>query len=189
MQIRFWCPEWADELRSLQIQKCNLNIGFFFYIGLDRNTIYVVVLVKWLLRCQYGIWQDSCLLSTSVCVCVCVLVAQSCPTLCHPLDCSPPGFSAHGIFQTRIMEWVAISSSRGIFPTWGSNPHLLCSCIACEFFTPWAIQEALLSTWAHAKGLVLVAVVQSLSPVRLLATPWTTACQASLPMGFSRQEC
>ena len=35
---------------------------------------------------------------------VCVLVAQSCPTLCDPMDCSPLGSSVHGIFQARIME-------------------------------------------------------------------------------------
>ena len=40
-------------------------------------------------------------------------VAQSCPTLCYPVYCSPPGSSVHGIFQARIMEWVAISFSRG----------------------------------------------------------------------------
>ena len=39
-------------------------------------------------------------------------VAQSCPTLCDPMDCSLPGFSVHGIFQARILEWVAISFSR-----------------------------------------------------------------------------
>ena len=39
-------------------------------------------------------------------------VAQSCPTLCDPMDCSLPGSSVHGIFQTRILEWVAISFSR-----------------------------------------------------------------------------
>ena len=36
-------------------------------------------------------------------------VAQSCPTLCDPVDCSPPGSSVHGILQARILEWVAIS--------------------------------------------------------------------------------
>ena len=40
-------------------------------------------------------------------------VAQSCPTLCDPVDCGPPGSSIHGIFQARILEWVAISFSRG----------------------------------------------------------------------------
>ena len=44
---------------------------------------------------------------------LCVLVAQSCPTLCHPMDCSPPGSSIYGIFQARILEWAAISYSRG----------------------------------------------------------------------------
>ena len=44
---------------------------------------------------------------------VCVLVIQSCPTLCNPTDCSPPGFSVHGILQARILEWVATPSSRG----------------------------------------------------------------------------
>ena len=36
-------------------------------------------------------------------------VAQSCPTLCNPVDYSPPGSSVHGILQTRILEWLAIS--------------------------------------------------------------------------------
>ena len=45
----------------------------------------------------------------SVCLIeVCVLVAQSCLTLCDPMDCSPPGSPIHGIFQARILEWVAI---------------------------------------------------------------------------------
>ena len=39
-------------------------------------------------------------------------VAQSCPTLCDPMDCSPPGSSLHGILQARVLEWVAISFSR-----------------------------------------------------------------------------
>ena len=40
-------------------------------------------------------------------------VAQSCPTLCDPVDCSPPGSSIHGILQASILEWDAISFSRG----------------------------------------------------------------------------
>ena len=44
-----------------------------------------------------------------------VLVAQSCLTLCDPMDCGPPGSSVHGIFQARILEWVAIPFSRGSF--------------------------------------------------------------------------
>ena len=40
-------------------------------------------------------------------------IAQSCLTLCDPMACSPPGSSVHGISQAKILEWVAISSSRG----------------------------------------------------------------------------
>ena len=40
-------------------------------------------------------------------------VTQSCPTLCGPMDCSLRGFSIHGIFQARVLEWVAISFPRG----------------------------------------------------------------------------
>ena len=58
---------------------------------------------------------------------VIVLVpAQSRWTLCNPMDCIPPGSSDHGIFQSRIPEWVAISFSRGSSqPSQGSNPCLL----------------------------------------------------------------
>ena len=42
-----------------------------------------------------------------------VLVAQSCLTLSNPMDCSPPGSSAHGLLQARILEWVAIPFSMG----------------------------------------------------------------------------
>ena len=53
-----------------------------------------------------------------------LLVTELCPTLCNHMDCSPPGFSVHGILQTRILEWVAISLLQRIFPTQGSNPGL-----------------------------------------------------------------
>ena len=56
----------------------------------------------------------------------CCLVTKSCPmSLLWPMDCSPPGSSVHGISQARVQEWVAISSSRGIFLTQGLNLHLL----------------------------------------------------------------
>ena len=46
----------------------------------------------------------------------CCLVAQSCPTLFSPMDCSPPGFSVHAVSQARVLERVAIPFSRGVFP-------------------------------------------------------------------------
>ena len=52
--------------------------------------------------------------SEGICVCVCSNKSlQSCPTLCSPMNCSSPGSSVHGIFQARILEQIAISSSRG----------------------------------------------------------------------------
>ena len=70
---------------------------------------------------------------------------QSCWTLCSPLDCSPPGSSVHGILQARILEWVAISSSRGSSRP-GDRIHVSCVfCCAGGFFTHWAIKEATVS--------------------------------------------
>ena len=57
------------------------------------------------------------------CTCMC-LVTKLSLTLCDPTNCSPLGSFVHGILQARIREWVAISFSRGIFPTQGSNPGL-----------------------------------------------------------------
>ena len=73
----------------------------------------------------------------------------SCPTLCDPIDGSPPGSTIPGTLQARTLEWVAISFSRE---------------------GKWKVK------------------VKSLSCVRLLVTPWTTAYQAPPSMGFSRQE-
>ena len=60
------------------------------------------------------------------CMCVCVLVAQSCLTLCDPMDCSPPGSSVHGILQARILEWVAILFSRNSSQHRGRT-HVFCT--------------------------------------------------------------
>ena len=51
---------------------------------------------------------------TPQCVCACS-VAQSCQTLCSPMNCSQPGSSVHGVLQARILEWVAIPFTRGSF--------------------------------------------------------------------------
>ena len=51
---------------------------------------------------------------------------QSCPTLCDPINWSPPGSPVPGILQVRILEWVAGPFSRGIFLAKESNLHLLC---------------------------------------------------------------
>ena len=65
------------------------------------------------------------------CVCVCAharLVPHSCLTLCNALDCSLPASSVHGISQARILEWAAISSSRGSFQT---RDRTCLPCVSC----------------------------------------------------------
>ena len=56
-------------------------------------------------------------------------VCKSCLTLCDPMDCSPQGFSVHGIFQARILEWVAISFSRRFSQPWNGT---CVSCVSCS---------------------------------------------------------
>ena len=65
-------------------------------------------------------------------------VAQLCPTLCDPIDCSLPGSSVHGIFQAIVLEWIAISFSRG-----SSQPRAWTrvSCMVDRPFTIWATRE------------------------------------------------
>ena len=70
-------------------------------------------------------------------------VAQSCPTLHDPMDCSLPGFSIHGIFQARVLEWGAITFSVRIetvpfflFPWFSNNNNILVG-KADQFWQPW----------------------------------------------------
>ena len=69
-----------------------------------------------------------------------VKFAQSWPTLRDPMDCSPLGSFVHGNLQARILEWAAISFSRG--SSWPRDRTQV-SCIAGSFFNDWATREAL----------------------------------------------
>ena len=82
----------------------------------------------------------------------CAKLFQSCPTLCDPLDCSPPCSSVPGILQAKIQDWVAILFIRG-----SSQPRAQTH-VSCVLFSS----------------------VESLNHVQLFETPWTAACQASL---------
>ena len=71
-----------------------------------------------------------------VCVHVCgCSVTQLCPTLCDPTDCNPLGSSFHGIFQTRILEQVAICYTRGSSQLWDQTTYLVSPALAGRFFT------------------------------------------------------
>ena len=71
------------------------------FLGFKPYTLWI--------NMYFFLQNDSSFLSMDV---YCVLVTQSCLTLCDPEDCSLPGFSIHGIFQEKILEWVAIFFSR-----------------------------------------------------------------------------
>ena len=97
---------------------------------------------------------------------VSLLVAQSCLTLCNPMDCSSPSSSVHGNLQARILEWVAIPFSRG-----SSQPRdwTQVSSNAGRFFTVWVTREALSEgkaeaiIWGHWSALYLL-YLQPLKP-------------------------
>ena len=76
-------------------------------------------------------------------------VAQSCPTLCDPMDCSLPGSSVRGILQARILEWVAISFSRRSSPP---RDWSRVFCIVGRCFTVWATREVHKLTYLSSNG-------------------------------------
>ena len=84
---------------TLQVNCLSASLWYFWL----RTTFHQATLVfHWLVA---GVAQDCCGSE----------VAQSCPSLCDPMDCSPPGSPLHGILQARILEWNAIPFSRGSF--------------------------------------------------------------------------
>ena len=107
-------------------------------------------------------------------LCVC-LVTQLCPTLCGPMDCSPPGSSAHGIFQAKILEWGAIPSSRG--PS-QARDRIWIFCIGRQILYHWVIWEAALGAGISKSPLVagvtwLRATVPNLTTLMALDIIWS----------------
>ena len=83
--------------------------------------------------------QDACWSPATQWECRLYFVAQSCLTLCNPVDCSPPDSFVHGILQARILEWIAMPSDKG---TSQPRNRTQVSCIASRFFTDWANGKA-----------------------------------------------
>ena len=138
-QIPIWGP-WNQQLLAASDESLVHSWKFTNFLALNRGPTYS---------------------KRSFC-----LVTQSCPTLCDPMDCSPPGLPAHHqlleLTQTHV-HWVrdAIQPSHPL-----SSPSPL--------------------TFALSPGTAQLSSVQSLCHVWLFVTPWTTACQASLPINNSR---
>ena len=106
-------------------------------------------------------------------MCYAVLSCSIGPNPCDPMDCSQPGSSVHGILQARILEWVAMPSSRGS-PQPRDQTQVFCTAGDSLLSEP---QEKPYSS-----------MLSHFSRVRLCATPWSVSSQAPLSLGFPRQE-
>ena len=126
------CPFWID---------C-------FSLSTILSIIQMAVCVSCMLWCGYATVSLIVHLFKSTWLLLVCSVAQSRPTVCDPGDCSPPGSSVHGISQARILEWLAISSSRG--SSWSRDwTHV--SCIGQQILYNWTFWESM-HTWAHEQS-------------------------------------
>ena len=106
-------------------------MSILIYINRSRGIIKKVP-VQNSASVQSKISVDQMFYLITLCLCMC---AQSCRTLCNPVDCSLPGFSVHGISQAKTVEWVAISSSRGSSRLSDQTPVSWAPYFAFGFFT------------------------------------------------------
>ena len=107
--------------------------------------------------------------------CVHAKLLQSCPTLCDPMDGSLPGSSVHGIFQARILEWVAISFSRR-----SSQPRDQSCLSSVSCIGRWDLHPQ-----RHLESPYYITKVKVKSDS---VSPWAVAHQTPPSMGFFRQE-
>ena len=114
-------------------------------------------------------------------------VLQSCPTLCNPMDCSPAGFSGHGILQARVLERVAVPSSRGSSQ---SRDQTWVSCIAGRFFTTELPEKPQTHNrdGINKRWNCLVSSFQAPFQIWVFAIPLTTQGQAGRYLSFLVQQ-
>ena len=135
------------------------SLTSIFWCTIRWNFLHT--LKKCLIRQRSASWQ--------LCCCGC-LVTKSCLTLCDPMDCSPPGFSVHGILQARALELVAISFFRGSFRH-SNQTHVSCmSCIGRQILYHRATWEAPKTTIDHPK-------MCDHGPVSIKLYLWTLKCE------------
>ena len=140
-----------EMLRELYNKYSSLSLFINSYFTIFTPSVFLSVILK--SSCRY---QDASHRNISSCIpkyndhthetlTYCIIwyewvseVAQSCSTLCDPIDCSLSGSSVYGIFQARVLEWIAISFSRG-----SSRPRnrTRVSRIAGRHFTVWTTRE------------------------------------------------
>ena len=124
-----FCP-YSPFIVSLHIILKKNRINRYIHI-----CIYIFLYTKELFHTVIEAAKSVCCLQVEV---KWTEVAQSCLILCDPMDCSLPGSSVHGIFQAIVLEWVAISFSRG--SSWPRDRTRV-SCIVDRRFTVWATGE------------------------------------------------
>ena len=122
-------PEFLLHSKVNQLFVCiyPLSFGFPFHLGHHRALGRIPSAIQQVLA-SYLFYM-----------CMCAKLLQSCLTLCDPMDCSPPGPNVHGVFQARILKWVAMPFSRG--SSW-SRDRTQISCTGGRFFTTSATWEA-----------------------------------------------
>ena len=118
-QVQTWPPH-LNRFAAKQLLRVSVlslgKMGIMFILDvskIDLWTLSEVISIKYFSWC---LTYQKCSVNVVVCTSlskVKALIAQWCPTLCHPMDSSLPGSSVHGISQARILGWVAISSCRG----------------------------------------------------------------------------
>ena len=134
IQWKVWVRPVKLSVWTLLTQRCpqalgnrqgrNAEKGMSLFFRRYKVCMLLSVVAKrdgdvYVIGCAYSRVSDACVFSS-------VFVALSCPTLCDPVDCSPPGSSVHGISQARRLEWVAISSTRRSSTT-RNRTHIYCA--------------------------------------------------------------
>ena len=117
------------------------------HLRCGSKVSYILDLELCVLEC-FSFFLSACMHAKSLLLC---------PTLCNTMDCSLLGSSVHGILQVRILEYVAISFSWGIFLTQGS--------------IPWLLQCRQILYHLSHQGILLLLLLSCISRVRLCATP------------------
>ena len=115
--------------------------------------------------------------------CVVVLICFPCVQLCEPVDCSPPGSSVHGILHGRILEWVAMPSSKESSPPKDPIWVSYISCIADRFFTAESLGKSSYLPWVWTRKLSINC---SIATYNYILNQVFSIC-AIMPLSFSEE--
>ena len=123
-------------------------LGGEYHKGRDHFAMFIVASVQWFMHSGWhssNKWMELLGIFGFLCLCTLLLLFRHSVLFysCDPMDCSPPGFFVHGIFQAGILEWVAISFSRA--SSWPRD-QICVSCIGRQILYCWATWEAQLCT-------------------------------------------